>query len=768
MNFLANVKEISSDIYYSFPIQLVVNHLKKNQILLVVWVLLFGIVTQHIGANMGVPYLFLDPEYMNAVDYRSFIIIGVALGIFFASFNITTFILDSNRFPFLGSVNKPFTKFCINNSMLPLLFLQIYITFIIKFQLTNGFQNHLEIFFEVLSLLGSLTLTLILIYLYFNKTNKDTSSSPNRDADAELKRMPMQRVNVFNKIALTKKNKYRVDTFINANLSIVKTSKYNIHDKQALLKIFDQNHLNAVVFEVFVVALILLLGLFRDQIYFQIPAAASVILFLAMLLMFTGAFSYWLRGWAITAFLAGLLFLNFLVKHNFVNSEYQVYGINYNKAPVDFSLEKLNEINSSKNLLDDMKSTKEILENWRAKFKGPAKPKLVFICASGGGQRAAVWTMRTLQYTDEQLKGKLMEHTMLMTGASGGILGAAYFRELCLQKSMGADINVYHNRYFDNIAKDVLNPIVFSLVVNDMFFRFQKFSDGKYEYLKDRGYAFEKKLNENTEFILDKPVSAYREPEYKSQIPMLICSPTVINDGRKLFISPQHVSYLSNASMFAQRKLNQKIKGIEFSRMFAAHDAENLSYLSALRMSATFPYITPNVTLPSYPKMEIMDAGLTDNYGIRDAIQFLYVFRKWINENTSGVIIVSIRDSKKEDQVEHQKEFSFFQKLLTPIGSLYNTWDYLMDYNNDNLLEYANNWFPGPLEVINFEYIPKPKYWEKLIEKKIDPLEVEETTQQERAKLSWHLTTREKESLSRTIMESNNEIALAKLKKLLE
>ena len=91
-----------------------------------------------------------------------------------------------------------------------------------------------------------------------------------------------------------------------------------------------------------------------------------------------------------------------------------------------------------------------------------------------------------------------------------------------------------------------------------------------------------------------------------------------------------------------------------------------------------------------------------------------------------------------------------------------------MDYNNDNLLEYCETWYKGELEVINFEYIPKPKYWQKLIEKNIDPLEVEETTRKERAALSWHLTTREKESLSRTINESNNKMGLEKLQKLLK
>ncbi len=37
--------------------------------------------------------------------------------------------------------------------------------------------------------------------------------------------------------------------------------------------------------------------------------------------------------------------------------------------------------------------------------------------------------------------------------------------------------------------------------------------------------------------------------------------------------------------------------------------------LTALRINATFPYVLPNVWLPSKPVIDVMDAGLRDNYG---------------------------------------------------------------------------------------------------------------------------------------------------------
>ncbi|HWZ21334.1 MAG TPA: hypothetical protein VNW06_01700, partial [Cytophagaceae bacterium] len=183
-----------------------------------------------------------------------------------------------------------------------------------------------------------------------------------------------------------------------------------------------------------------------------------------------------------------------------------------------------------------------------------------------------------------------------------------------------------------------------------------------------------------------------------------------------------------------------------------------------LRMSATFPYITPNVDLPSSPVMEIMDAGLSDNFGISNAARFLHVFKDWIHENTDGIVFVIIRDSEKDIDIVQHTEISLFQKILTPIGSLYNDWDYFQDFNNDNLLEFTQTWFEGHYDVIEFQYIPRYDYWEKNRSEYTELNNYEKN----RATLSWHLTQREKQSLHQTILETNNQRAVKRLQKLLE
>src|SRR5690606_20348695 len=99
--WLSKIRKPLDAFYFSFPIQLLLNHIKNNQVLLLCWVLLFAIVTENFGKVFGIPYLFLDPEYMQEVSFWSFFIIGIALGGFVMAFHITSYIMDGPKFSFL-------------------------------------------------------------------------------------------------------------------------------------------------------------------------------------------------------------------------------------------------------------------------------------------------------------------------------------------------------------------------------------------------------------------------------------------------------------------------------------------------------------------------------------------------------------------------------------------------------------------------------------------------------------------------------------------
>ena len=126
-------------IYYSFPVQLLLNHFKKNQVLLALWALLFAVVSGNFGSSLGVHYLFLDPEYLNEVGFKSFALMGLVVAGFSIAFHITSYIIDGHRFTFLGQLGKPFSLFSINNSIIPLAFMIFYLNRVIHFQVVNEY-----------------------------------------------------------------------------------------------------------------------------------------------------------------------------------------------------------------------------------------------------------------------------------------------------------------------------------------------------------------------------------------------------------------------------------------------------------------------------------------------------------------------------------------------------------------------------------------------------------------------------------------------------
>lgn len=735
--------------FTSFPIQLVIVHLKKNQLLLLCWLLLFLIINGAFAKGLGIPYLFLSPEYLNEVSFFSFLLVGLTLGGLMIAFNIASYILDGARFPFLGTISKPFTNFSLNNSIIPVAFLINYLINIIHYQMIYEFMSFLEALLLSVALPLGVILSIVILQLYFWFTNKDLRDILAERVERRIKKLKVARIAAVKRHKDLKTAKLSVSGYIDFKFRWRKVN-YDESERYSIIvtRIFNQNHLNTVIAELFIFGLILLLGVFREYAAFQIPAAASAVLFLTIIIMFIGAITYWFRGWAISVTILLFFIINVLVTQDFLSKEHYAHGLNYETEPFPYTLENIRALNSEENIEKDKKTTLSILEKWRSKFN--YKPKLILLTASGGGQRAAYWTMNALQHLDSMSGGDVFKHSVSISGASGGLIGAAYFRELKYLQQSDTTVRPYAKKYLDNIGKEALNPIIFSLLTNDIFIRYQNFSYGKYSYPKDRGYAFEQKLNKNTEGVLNKRIVDYREQELDAEIPILFLAPTSVNDGRKLYITPHSVSYMAeNSSDSDSSNSMLQSRSIDFLRTFEKQDAQNLSFLTALRMSASFPYITPNVNLPSLPKMEIMDAGLADNFGISDAVLFLNTFQDWIQQNTSGVIILSIRDSKKSAIIEEKENLSITGKVFTPITNIYNNWSNIQDVRNDLLIKYAKEWFPGELAHYVIAY-------DAGMEINNGP-ESDLQHIEERASLNWRLTGREKYNIRNAIWAEENQ-----------
>lgn len=740
-------------VYYSFAVRLFLFHVRNNLPLVLLWLLLIGMASGMIGRFFGLHYLLLTPEYRGEVNFWSFFLTGAAFGALVMIWNLTTYLLSASRFPFLATLQAPFTKYCINNSLFPLVSFAVYMAATGWFQwhdeLTSGaaiFKHIAGFLTGMMALMGSLA-----GYLYF--TNKDIGAflRPRKFIPRPGGRLlaPGQRLPTIGEIQAGHA-RWRVDTYLCESLRPRLVRSVAHYRADMLEQVFRQNHWNAAAVQVGALLLLVFLGLFMDKPWAQIPYAASLFILFSMGMALFGAVTFWFRTWSTFVFIVLLLSVNFLTGMGLLHHRNQAYGLNYAaecRAPYTYA--HLEELCAPEQVAQDRARTLAILERWRAKnstAENP-KPKMIFLCVSGGGLRSALWVMRNLQEIDRATQGVFLKQTMLITGASGGMLGAAYYRELMLRRLQGAPLDEHDPTYIMDMGKDLLNPISFGLVANDLFYPLTTFRSGSFTYRKDRGYLFERELNENCRGFLGRKLSEYQKPEARASIPMLVLTPFILNDARRLLISPQRLSFLMRPQNEGALRKQVEVDGVDFQRLFADQEADSLQFATALRMNCTYPLVLPNVWLPTAPSIEAADAGFRDNYGLATAARFVHTFRNWILDNTSGVVFVQIRSWEKISDIPKSDTDGILESLLSPAGAAANLTT-IQDYEQDNTIALlADALGRNHVQVVRFTYRPVRKKRE--------------------ASLSFHLSRREKLDLMEAFFQPSNQASLAALKRII-
>lgn len=746
LRFLRVVREF-------FPINLLFSQVKYNIIVLFYWIFLFAIINNYLGIGIGLPYLFLSPEYSGASNAIAFLLLGISIGGFIMAFHIYSYIQLGPKYPFIATLSRPFYKFSVNNSLIPLIFIINLCVNVYHFQKSQEYVDPTQVVFQISALVGGVLLFILFSLLYFFPTNKDLFSitgkkSEEFQAKTSNIKATLHRKQTWYEPFMTK----NVDQYyyIGSNFKIKQSRSSSHYDIHVLNKVFSQNHINASVFEVLLVLSYISIGFFRDYEFFQVPASVSVMMILTIVIMLVSALFSWFKAWTYPFILVSFLLVNYLsTKTEFFQFKSYAFGLSYEKENlVNYTKASLYDLKYSDSTIQhDYENYVKTLENWK-KNTGKKKPKLIVLNTSGGGLRSAMWTFRVLQELDSITEKEFSKYIQMITGASGGMIGAAYYRDLIMMENDSTIESRLDHQYLSNISKDLLNRLSFSISTNDLFFRFQKVEINKNEYSKDRGYAFEQELISNLDGAFDRTLDSYEKYERSGEVPTMIFTPTIINDGRRLLVSSQHHGYLQATDQLDERVgLNPQIENIEYLKYFKKSNPGEVSFTSVLRMSATFPYIMPMITMPTEPGMQVMDAGIRDNYGSKTTVRYLIALRKWLQENTSGVIVLKVRDTKKTLIGETYQNIGLFERLLLPFGNMYGNFPRVQDFNQDELFSTAIRSMDYPIEIITLNL--RENYNDKI-------------------SLSWHLTQKEKEKISNAVNSEENIQSIHRLLKILK
>lgn len=732
-------------ILYSLPVQLLMLHFRKNQVLLLFWYLLFAVVNGSFLFKMGAHMLYLYPEYLGQVDFVSTLLVGVSIGIFFMSWNITTFILHSRQIEFLATTSQPFFKYCFNNALLPLVFLAFYLLKAIGFARFQELLHWGEIIWLSSGFITGLILSLAIAFSWFFGADHTIYRYTSPGARKVIEDMEQKTGHYRHK---AKPDGLRVDWYITPKFKRRQPRETRHYAPEFIQRIFTQHHYSAMLAILIAFLSLIISGYFIDNKLFQIPAAASITVIFAILVAVVGAATYFLKQWTLPFLLLIFLGLNSLYKKNILDPRNKAFGLDYTKSKPNapYNRDNLLSLCQPDSVKADSLAFIRTLELWKAGQK-EKRPVLVLNCLTGGGIRSATFTTEVLYKLDSLTDNRYFKHTGLMAGASGGMMGAAWYRELKYREQTGRLAQKDIRLKKEQISIDLLNPVFSSFAVRDLLAPPRRFEYNGIRYIKDRGYAFEQQLSYNTGGWLDKPIQSYAFAEANAQLPSLFMGAVITADGRNIIMASRPVRFLMRPGFDASLGPAPDADAICFQSLFQGRHPGQLRFLTGLRMSATFPYVLPNVWLPTEPVIDVMDAGFRDNTGIEMAIKYLFTFREWIMANCSKVVLVEIRDKPLGGWGRDKEEKNILDLVTRPALLTQNNLFRFQEYQQLRQLEKIKILLGKQFERVVFEYKPKDE--------------------SHPASLSFHLTQREKRDIVSSLKHPVNLASFYRLKVLL-
>jgi hypothetical protein len=322
---------------------------------------------------------------------------------------------------------------------------------------------------------------------------------------------------------------------------------------------------------------------------------------------------------------------------------------------------------------------------------------LVVIAISGGGIRAAVWAFHVLTRLELEFANKGIDfpaHVRIITGASGGMLGASYYVTTLptpQQRHIGDEQwrdqrgQILGKQQHRLESSDYLTPLSQRLVFNDIPGWLSP-----WPARLDRGQALEKAwhfyLKQDPDAApgssgtaaLDVTFAELREDERTGRRPSLVFTPMMIEDGRRLLVSNLDLRWVISNDGYAipsgpppgegtpaspgkaraeQYGVNHSIEALELFRLFPPAQ-EKLTVATAVRMSASFSYFSPAVSLPTSPRRRVVDAGYYDNYGVSLTAAWLLSEenQEWIKSKSGRrILFIQIRDGVTEEKRQLRK-----------------------------------------------------------------------------------------------------------------
>jgi hypothetical protein len=246
----------------------------------------------------------------------------------------------------------------------------------------------------------------------------------------------------------------------------------------------------------------------------------------------------------------------------------------------------------------------------------PEDGRVVVVAASGGGIQAAAWTARVLTGLEAQNPGKFAPAVRLISSVSGGSVGAMYFSgRYQVDGQLGNPPEAVTDAKassLEDVSWGLAYPDLLRVLLPAICWRFG-----------GRGRALERAWLHSPELqrSLSARLSDWFQDVREGRRPANIFNATLTETGDRLLFSTSYLPVGNCPTPPARWDFHELYLNDQKTQTL------DVAVVTAARMSATFPYVTPaarpDAGGPGTPQLHVVDGGYFDNYGMDTLLEWL-------------------------------------------------------------------------------------------------------------------------------------------------
>ena len=236
--------------------------------------------------------------------------------------------------------------------------------------------------------------------------------------------------------------------------------------------------------------------------------------------------------------------------------------------------------------------------------------RIVVIATAGGGIQAAAWTTQVLAGLEREFQRwkpgeQFSQYVTAISSVSGGATGSMFYLNLYDAAVPQHFRSNELSRLVGTASEPSLDDVAWAMVYHDLPHIVLIGAA-----LRDRGYALEQDWRMRAH--LNTELADWRTGIAEGWRPVTIFNSTIDETGEPITLSTSAWAPDQNPS--ARRR--------DFYEMYPGED---LAVVTAVRLAATFPYVTPAARPDNAAKdgYHMIDGGYYDNYGISSLLAWL-------------------------------------------------------------------------------------------------------------------------------------------------